>query len=105
MATSQIRLGKWYTSGENEGEIKVVHVTDQGDEVDFVFQNAKVPIPILSIRKLAHRGCKAEFWKGGGQIIFSSGIVIPIIERLGVYFCTLNIKPPDNPEVFGRPEP
>ena len=52
---------------KHEGEVKVVHLTDQGDKVDITVQNIKTPIPRLSIRKFAHRGCTASFWKGGGR--------------------------------------
>ena len=74
----------------------MVHVTDKKEKVDIVFRNIKCPIPLLSIRKFAHRVCRATFWKGGGEIVFNSGVVMPLVERMGVYFCQLDIQSPDD---------
>ena len=70
----------------NEGEVRVVHATEAGDKVHFTFQHGKVAIPTLSIRGVAKRGARATFWDGGGEIVFKSGVRMPIIERHGVYF-------------------
>ena len=92
---------------KNQGEVSVVHRTSEGHKVDFVFQHGDVPIPICSIRRMAHRGCEAQFWKGGVRILFASGIQIPRVERWGVYFMELDIQPPDDPDRadFPRREP
>ena len=79
-----------------------MHVTNDGHHIDFVFQNGPVPIPLISIRKMAHRGCVASFWKGGGEIKFRSGIIIPLVERMGVYFCKLRVLPPKAQDFPGQ---
>ena len=83
----------------------VTHVTEEGIEVPFTFQNIKVAMPILSIRRVAARGASATFWKGGGEIKFASGTTIPIVERLGVYFVRMKIKGKKSSEDFHRPAP
>ena len=90
---------------KNEGQTKIVHITENNDHIDFTFQHADVAMPVLSIRKVAHRGCTASFWKGGGEIVFASGIRMPIIERLGFYFVCLKVKRPENASGGARPEP
>ena len=105
------KAGIQYTAADgskipNEGQVRLVHVTPEGATVTFMVQNAKVALPILSIRKLASRDAVATFWHGGGKVVMSSGIEIPIVERQGIYFIALNIQGlPDNQHSsFQRPE-
>ena len=85
----------------NNGEVRIVHRTDDGHLIDVVFQNSPAAVPLISIRRMAHRGCVASFWKGGGEIKFSSGVTIPIVEKMWVYFCKLRALPPET-EGFQR---
>ena len=91
----------------NKGQVTVTHVTDDGVEVPFTFQNIDVAIPILSIRRVAARDARITFWKGGGEIRFASGTLIPIVERLGVYFVKMKVKglEPKPDQGFPRPAP
>ena len=66
------------------GSAQVPFRTADGHKFDIEWRNAPVAMPILSIRRVAARGARATFWKGGGEILFSSGIKLPIVERLGV---------------------
>ena len=65
------------------------HTTEKGDKVNFTFQDGQVSMPILSITDVAKRGAKATFWDGGGELVLKSGTVIPILQRMGVYFIKL----------------
>ena len=91
----------------NEGQVTITHMTESGVEVPFTFQNIKVAMPILSIRRVAARGSVCSFWKGGGEIRFPSGTIIPIVERLGVYFVRLNAngRAAGNNQGYHRPAP
>ena len=83
-----------------------MHVTPEGEQVTFMVQNAKVALPILSIRKLAKRKAVVTFWDGGGVAVMKSGIRIPIVERQGIYFMKLNVQglPDAEHQGFHRPE-
>ena len=83
------RKGHSYTCADgskviNEGEVHIVHATDEGHKIDIIIQHVKTVVPLLSIRKFAHRGCAASFCKGGGEIRFASGVVMQISETCGV---------------------
>lgn len=62
---------------------------------------------MTSIRRLAHGGCVASFWKGCGKTEFASGVVMSIFERWGVYVAELDVlSPPEKQNTgFTWPEP
>ncbi len=59
-----------------------------------MFQNCTVPIPILSIRGTAKKRARATFWDGGGELVLRNGTILPIVERMGVYFIKLTLDRP-----------
>ena len=79
----------------NIGQVRVEFETQEGFESDVTFQNIKVTTPILSVRKLVRKGHQVQFRKGGGSIVAAgSGQRMDFVERGGVYYITLKIRPP-----------
>lgn len=79
----------------NLGQVRVEFETQEGFESDVTFQNIKVTTPILSVRKLVRKGHQVEFKRGGGSIVASgSGQRMDFVERGGVYYIKLKIRPP-----------
>ena len=79
----------------NLGQVRVEFETQEGLESDVTFQNIKVTTPILSVRKLVKKGHEVEFRRGGGSIVAAgSGERMNFIERGGVYYIKLKIRPP-----------
>ena len=94
------RNGVVYTNAsgggiENEGEIEIVHLDEDGHEVPLTIQHAKVHCPILSVRRWAKRGSIISFRKGGGLIKMPDGRLMPFVEKHGVYFIRLRVRRPD----------
>ena len=88
----------------NKGEFDVDVETDEGHERRAAFQTANVTMPILSVRRLVRKGCRAEFFDGGGIIHLPDGQNIDFVERFGVYFVHLIVEPPDGTtDVDGKP--
>ena len=59
------------------------------------WQDANVNMPILSVRKIAKKGSKVEFWDDGGQIILPTGQKVPFFVYQDVYLIKLLVKPPE----------
>ena len=79
----------------NLGQVRVEFETQEGLESDISFQHIKATTPILSVRKLVKRGHQVEFRRGGGSIIAAgSGQRMDFVERGGVYYIKLKIRPP-----------
>ena len=58
----------------NEGKVQVSARTIDGIELPpLTFQNAKVSMPILSVRRLVRKGSRVEFLDGGGIIHLPDG--------------------------------
>ena len=67
----------------------------------FKFQNAKVGMPILSVRRLVKKGSKVEFADDGGTIYLPCGQKVSFKERHGIYFVKLYVVPPDGSDQPG----
>ena len=81
----------------NEGESKVTLMSDDGFLLpQITFQNAKVGMPIMSVRRLVRKGSKVEFEDDGGTITLPCGKTVTFKERHGVYFVKLYVVPPEN---------
>ena len=80
---------------ENEGEIHIAHLDEDGYEVPVVIQHAKQNCPMLSVRRWAKRGSVISFRKGGGLIKMPDGRLMPFVEKHGVYFIKLRVQRPD----------
>lgn len=89
----------------NEGKVKVNIKTTNGVRLtDVTFQNAKVKMPILSVRRIVRKGSRVEFFVGGGVIHLPDGQKIDFVERFGVYFVHLIVEPPDGSyDLDGKP--
>ena len=86
----------------NEGKVKLKAVTEEGVELpEMTWQNAKVSMPILSVRRLVRKGSRVEFAGEGGTIYLPDGNEIKFFEKIGVYMIHLYIQPPDGGEGFG----
>ena len=78
----------------NRGEISITHVEDDNEPYEFVFQDAPVHCPIISVRYLVTRDCWVTFHKNGGFIAYPTGKRINFIVKDGVFFVALNVLPP-----------
>ena len=86
----------------NEGETVVDAVDAAGTPMPrMTFHNAKVGMPILSVRKLCKKGARVEFHDKGGVIKLLGGKVTPFVLKHGVYFVRLFIQNPDDPSMPG----
>ena len=80
---------------KNQGQVHVEFETQEGLESDVTIQNIKVTTPILSVRKLVRKGHHVQFRQGGGSIIAAgTGQKMNFVERGGVYYIKLKIRPP-----------
>ena len=67
----------------------------EGQEPDVIIQNIKVTTPILNVRKLVRKGHQVQFRRGGGSIIAAgTNQRMEFVERGGVYYIKLKIRPP-----------
>ena len=83
----------------NEGKVQVTARTTDGIPLPpLTFQNAKVSMPILSVRRLVRKGSRVEFLDGGGIIHLPDGKGVNFIEKFGLYFIHLIVDPPDGAE-------
>ena len=99
----------------NEGESTATLRSDDGVLLpQFKFQNAKVGMPILSVRRLARKGSKVEIVDDGGVITLLCGRTVTFKERPGVYFVKLyvpkrlvqpkkRLRVPETSSGFARP--
>ena len=78
----------------NLGQVRVEFETQEGFESDVTFQNIKVTTPILSVRKLVKKGHQVQFRRGGGAIVAAGGQRMEFVERGGVYYIKMKIRPP-----------
>ena len=73
----------------NEGQITVHMLTNEGRKKPTCFQNAKVGLPILSVKVLCDES-DVSFTKKGGTITDrDSGEVTAFVKRCGVYFAKM----------------
>ena len=80
----------------NRGEVVVDLKAENGVLLEKIaWQNAPVNMPILSVKYLAKRGSRVNFWNKGGVIKLPDGNRIPFYEAAGVYFVKLKIQPPE----------
>ena len=79
----------------NRGEVVVDLKAENGVVLEKVaWQDAPVNMPILSVKYLAKRGSRVNFWNKGGVIKLPDGSRVPFYEAGGVYFVKLKIQPP-----------
>ena len=93
---------------KNRGETTVIHVLDDGSNVEIPFQDADVAVPIISVKDFVVKDSVVKFKQRGGTIKLPDGRQLGFQERHGVYFILLNIVPPDDdldPSLFARPAP
>ena len=57
----------------NRGEVSVGLTAGDVDLGAMKWQDAKVNMPILSVRRVARKGSRVEFWDGGGVIKLPCG--------------------------------
>lgn len=86
----------------NEGKVKLQARNPDGVSLPpMSWQNAKVKMPILSVRRMVRKGARVEFFKRGGIIHLPDERKINFIEKFGVYFVHLLIDPPDGTDAPG----
>ena len=78
-----------------------MHKECNGTLYGFVFQNAKVHCPILSVTELVVRDCSVTFHNHGGHILYPDGRKIRCVAKAWVFFVMLNIMPPES-QAFRR---
>ena len=91
----------------NEGRCRIEATVD-GLDFPIPFQNMKVDVPILSVRKYVRNGLGFHFEENGGYMqCKANNKKFAFIEADGAYWIKLKIKLPDNsapPNTgFGRP--
>jgi len=83
-------------------EVVEVKVTIDGETHIIEFDDLPVECPIISVRKIVHKGNKMVFQEKGGYILnVVTRKKLHFIEKHGVYFIKTMIQPPD--EDFHRP--
>ena len=86
----------------------MVHVLNDGSNVEIPFQDADVAVPIISVKDFVVKDSVVKFKQRGGTIKLPDGRQLGFQERHGVDFILLNIVPPDgdlDPSLFARPAP
>jgi hypothetical protein len=79
---------------KDEGKV-TIHGTADGVDISIPFKNMKVKMPICSVRKIVKQNNDVIFRDVGGVIRNrATGKEIKIVERDGVYFIKMLIKPP-----------
>ena len=87
----------------NEGRCKIDATLD---DVAFpvVFQNMKVDVPILSVRKYVKGGWNFSFEEAGGTMTNkATGRTFKFIEAEGAYWIKIKFTKPPRQSVFSRP--
>ena len=76
----------------NEGQVCITHRDPHLGDFDFVFQHAKVHVPIISVRHMVkdHK-CRVIFYEDGGVIKYPDGRRLKFIMKSGVFFMLLNV--------------
>ena len=83
-------------------EVVDVKVTIDGETHVIEFDDLPVECPIISVRKIVHKGNRVVFQEKGGYILnVVTRKKLHFIEKHGVYFIKIMIQPPD--EDFHRP--
>ena len=93
----------------NEGRCRV-NATVNGEDFPVPFQNMKVDVPILSVRKYMKNGYDFHFTEQGGYMKCRlNGKVFNFIEADGAFWIKMKISAPPGskakPSVFSRPGP
>ena len=78
----------------NRGETTVRHREADGSTFEFVFQDAPVHCPIISVTDLVQKDCTVTFHRLGGHIDCPSGKRIKFVAKGGVFFVLMNVLPP-----------
>ena len=79
-----------------------VHVDIEGENHVIEFDDLPVECPIISVKKIVHKGNKVIFQEKGGYILnVDTRKKLHFVEKQGVYFIKIKVLPPD--EDFHRP--
>lgn len=86
----------------NEGRCRV-EASVEGDDFPIAFQNMRVDVPILSVRKYVKGGWDFKFSEadGGSMTCRQNGKVFHFIEADGAFWVKLKVSPPSN--IIERP--
>ena len=83
-------------------EVVDVRVDIEGENHMIEFDDLPVECPIISVKKIVHKGNKVVFQEKGGYILnVVTRKKLRFIEKQGVYFIKIRVHPPD--EDFHRP--
>ena len=83
-------------------EVVDLKVGIEGETHVIEFDDLPVECPIISVRKIVHKGNKVVFQQKGGYILNeATRKKLHFIEKHGVYFIKIMVHPPD--ESFHRP--
>ena len=86
---------------KNLGEQQIHACTEEGDDMEILFQIADISKPLVSISSICERGNRVLFGRVGGVVINNkTGAQIPFYKENGVYVLTMWMKDADSD--FGR---
>ena len=86
---------------KNLGEQQIHACTEEGDDMEILFQIADISKPLVSISSICERGNRVLFGRVGGIVINNkTGAQIPFHKENGVYVLTMWMKDADSD--FGR---
>ena len=81
---------------KNLGEQRLRACTDEGDEMEVLFQIADVSKPLASVSAICERGNRVIFGRNGGVVqSLKSGKLIPFERRNGIYVLSLWLEDKD----------
>ena len=85
---------KWAEDEDLQGcPLNVKLGGSRGESMDINFSDTPVTVPILSMRKHIHRGCRCRIQNGGGYFRDTkTGRKQRFIEKGGVYFMKMRVS-------------
>lgn len=86
---------------KNLGEQRILACTEEGEDMEILFQIADISKPLVSISSICERGNRVLFGRAGGVVINNmSGRQIPFYKENGVYVLSMWMQDADAD--FGR---
>ena len=86
---------------KNLGEQHIHACTEEGDDMEILFQIADISKPLVSISSICERGSRVLFGRAGSVVINNkTGHQIPFYKENGVYVLTMWMQDADSD--FGR---
>jgi hypothetical protein len=86
---------------KNLGEQRILACTEEGEDMEILFQIADISKPLVSISSICERGNRVLFGRAGGVVINNgSGKQIPFYKENGVYVLSMWMQDADAD--FGR---